>query len=92
MIIEAIQKAGLNRALIRDVLTDMKTFQGYEGVSGKMVFDGTWNNVRPSILQRSIMVNSNFLLLLLIKGKCNRQLTGKLNHIKTDSNGNENQQ
>ena len=33
--------------LIRDILTDMKTFQGYEGVTGKMIFDASWNNVRP---------------------------------------------
>jgi branched-chain amino acid transport system substrate-binding protein len=45
--IAAIEKAGLNRVLIRDVLTDMKTFQGYEGVTGKIIFDATWNNVRP---------------------------------------------
>jgi ABC-type branched-subunit amino acid transport system substrate-binding protein len=44
--IKAIEKAGLNRALIRDVLTDMKTFQGYEGVTGKIVFDATWNNIK----------------------------------------------
>jgi branched-chain amino acid transport system substrate-binding protein len=47
IIIKSIEKAGLNRALIRDVLTDLKTFQGYEGVSGKIVFDKTWNNIRP---------------------------------------------
>jgi ABC-type branched-subunit amino acid transport system substrate-binding protein len=47
MIIAAIQKVGLNRALIRDILTDMKTFQGYQGVTGKVLFDATWNNVRP---------------------------------------------
>lgn len=47
ILIAAIEKAGLNRVLIRDVLTDMKTFQGYEGVTGKVVFDATWNNVRP---------------------------------------------
>ena len=35
IIIEAIRKAGLNRVLIRDLLTDFKTFQGYEGVTGK---------------------------------------------------------
>jgi ABC-type branched-subunit amino acid transport system substrate-binding protein len=46
IIIEAIQKAGLNRALIRDLLTDMKTFQGYQGVTGKIIFDATWNNIR----------------------------------------------
>ena len=52
LIIESIKKAGLNRALIRDVLTDLKTFQGYEGASGKMVFDATWNNVRPIYLAK----------------------------------------
>jgi len=43
--IDAIRKAGLNRALIRDLLTDMSTFQNYEGVSGTIVFDGSWNDV-----------------------------------------------
>jgi ABC-type branched-subunit amino acid transport system substrate-binding protein len=47
IIIEAVRKAGLNRALIRDLLTDMKTFQGYQGVTGPVYFDGSWNNVRP---------------------------------------------
>jgi branched-chain amino acid transport system substrate-binding protein len=47
MLIEAIQKVGLNRVLIRDILTDMKTFQGYQGVTGKVNFDATWNNIRP---------------------------------------------
>ena len=52
LIIKSIEKAGLNRALIRDVLTDMKTFQNYNGASGKIVFDGTWNNVRPIYLAK----------------------------------------
>jgi branched-chain amino acid transport system substrate-binding protein len=52
LIIGSIEKAGLNRVLIRDVLTDMKTFQGYQGASGKMVFDATWNNVRPIYLAK----------------------------------------
>jgi ABC-type branched-subunit amino acid transport system substrate-binding protein len=47
ILIEAIRKVGLNRVLIRDVLTDMKTFQGYQGVTGKVIFDATWNNIRP---------------------------------------------
>lgn len=47
IIIAATHKAGLNRALIRDVLTDMKTFNGYQGVTGKIIFDGSWNNIRP---------------------------------------------
>lgn len=46
ILIKAIEKVGLNRALIRDVLTDLKTFQGYEGVTGPVVFDATWNNIR----------------------------------------------
>jgi branched-chain amino acid transport system substrate-binding protein len=46
IIIEAIRKAGLNRVKIRDILTDMKTFQGYDGVTGKLVIDGSWNNIR----------------------------------------------
>ncbi len=52
LIIESIQKVGLNRVLIRDVLLDLKTFQGYNGASGKMVFDATWNNVRPIYLAK----------------------------------------
>jgi ABC-type branched-subunit amino acid transport system substrate-binding protein len=47
MVIEAIQKVGLNRVKIRDILLDLKTFQGYEGVTGKVTFDATWNNIRP---------------------------------------------
>jgi ABC-type branched-subunit amino acid transport system substrate-binding protein len=58
LIIDAIGKEGLNRALIRDVLTDMKTFQGYHGASGKIIFDATWNNVRPIFLAK--VVNGKF--------------------------------
>ncbi len=47
ILIESIRKVGLNRVLIRDVLTDLKTFQGYQGVTGKVTFDATWNNIRP---------------------------------------------
>jgi branched-chain amino acid transport system substrate-binding protein len=46
IIILAIQKVGLNRVLIRDWLTDLKSLKGYEGVTGKVVLDGSWNNVR----------------------------------------------
>ena len=46
IIVEAIRKAGLNRVLIRDLLTDRKTFQNYDGVTGKIILDGSWNNVR----------------------------------------------
>ena len=52
LIIGAIEKVGLNRVLIRDVLTDLKTFNGYEGVTGKIIFDGSWNNIRPIFLAK----------------------------------------
>jgi len=45
LIIEAIKKVGLNRVLIRDVLTDLKTFQGYQGVTGKIILDESWNDI-----------------------------------------------
>ncbi len=45
LIIKAIRKVGLNRVLIRDVLTDLKTFQNYQGVTGKIVFDKTMNDI-----------------------------------------------
>jgi branched-chain amino acid transport system substrate-binding protein len=47
ILIESIRRAGLNRALIRDVLTDLKTFQNFPGVTGNIVFDATWNDVGP---------------------------------------------
>ncbi len=47
IIIAAINKAGLNRVLIRDLLTDLKTFQGYQGVTGKIIFDASWNDIGP---------------------------------------------
>jgi branched-chain amino acid transport system substrate-binding protein len=59
ILIDAIQKAGLNRALIRDVLTDLKTFNGYEGITGKVVFDNTWNNIRPIFLAK--VINGKFV-------------------------------
>lgn len=45
MLIRSIELAGLNRAKIRDVLLDLKTFQGYEGVTGTMYFDPSWNDI-----------------------------------------------
>lgn len=45
LIIKAIQKVGLNRVLIRDVLTDLKTFQGYLGVTGKIILNENWNDI-----------------------------------------------
>ncbi len=46
MIVKAVQMAGLNRAKIRDVLLDLKTFQHYHGVTGEYDFDPSWNNIR----------------------------------------------
>jgi len=45
LIIEAINRVGLNRARIRDILTDLETFQGYQGVTGKLVLDASWNDI-----------------------------------------------
>lgn len=45
IIIDAIKKVGLNRVLIRDVIAGLKEFQNYPGVTGKIVFDHSWNDV-----------------------------------------------
>lgn len=45
IIIKSIEKEGLNRARIRDVMLDLVTYQGYEGVTGKMEFDSSWNDI-----------------------------------------------
>ena len=45
LIIQAIEQAGLNRVKIRDLLTDLNTFQGYQGVTGRLVLDASWNDV-----------------------------------------------
>lgn len=45
LIIKSIHKAGLNRVLIRDVLSDLKTFQGYQGITGTIILDGSWNDI-----------------------------------------------
>ncbi len=45
IIIDAIHMVGLNRALIRDVITDLKTFQGYQGITGEIIFDASWNDI-----------------------------------------------
>jgi ABC-type branched-subunit amino acid transport system substrate-binding protein len=42
MTIDAIDKVGLNRYLIRDELTGLKT---YNGITGEIIFDGSWNDV-----------------------------------------------
>lgn len=46
IIIETIKKVGLNRILIRDWLTDLNSLKGYEGVTGKVILDSSWNNIR----------------------------------------------
>jgi len=58
IIIQSIERAGLNRAIIRDVLTDMKITNGYKGVTGEVVFDGSWNNIRPIFMAK--VVNGKF--------------------------------
>ncbi|WP_111708808.1 ABC transporter substrate-binding protein [Lutibacter citreus] len=58
LIIKAIQKVGLNRVLIRDVLTDLETFQGYEGVTGKIILDGSWNDIGDVFIAK--MKNGKF--------------------------------
>jgi len=58
VLIRSIEKAGLNRALIRDVLTDMNITNGYKGVTGELIYDGTWNNIRPIFMAR--VVNGKF--------------------------------
>lgn len=47
LIIESIYKVGLNKALIRDKLTDLETFQGYEGITGEIIFDPAWADIGP---------------------------------------------
>jgi len=47
MLIEAIERAGLNRALIRDELVAMEE---YEGVTGKQVFDAVLSDRSPATL------------------------------------------
>jgi len=47
LIIESMHMVGLNKALIRDKLTDLKTFQGYEGITGEIIFDPAWADIGP---------------------------------------------
>lgn len=58
ILLEAIQMAGLNRALIRDLLTDMETFQGYRGITGEIIFDASWNDI--GAIWYSEVRNGNF--------------------------------
>lgn len=55
MLIKAIEKAGLNRALIRDQLVKMSN---YEGVTGKKEFDAVFSNRSPASL--AIIKNGKF--------------------------------
>jgi ABC-type branched-subunit amino acid transport system substrate-binding protein len=55
MIISAIEKSGLNRALIRDQLADMTT---YKGITGKKEFDAVFTNRSPASL--AIFRNGKF--------------------------------
>jgi ABC-type branched-subunit amino acid transport system substrate-binding protein len=59
ILIQSIDKAGLNRALIRDVLVDMKETNGYKGITGELIYDGTWNNIRPIYMAK--VVNGKFV-------------------------------
>lgn len=52
LLIEAINKVGLNRVLIRDVLTDRKSFQGFQGVTGSIVLDQSWNEIRDIFMAK----------------------------------------
>jgi branched-chain amino acid transport system substrate-binding protein len=47
MLIEAIEQAGLNRALIRDSLAAMKT---YHGVTGMQEYDAVFSDRSPAVL------------------------------------------
>jgi len=53
LLIAAINKVGLNRVLIRDILTDQKTFQGYQGVTGKIILDQSWNEIRDIFMAKA---------------------------------------
>ena len=52
LLIAAINKVGLNRVLIRDILTDRKTFQGYQGITGSIVLDQSWNEIRDIFMAK----------------------------------------
>jgi branched-chain amino acid transport system substrate-binding protein len=52
LLIAAINKVGLNRVLIRDILTERKTFQGFPGVTGNIELDGSWNEIRNIYMAR----------------------------------------
>ncbi len=43
-LLESIEKAGLNRALIRDEITSVKQFSG---ITGDIILDDSWNSISP---------------------------------------------
>jgi ABC-type branched-subunit amino acid transport system substrate-binding protein len=45
ILVEAIEMAGLNRAKIRDLLCDLETFQDYQGITGTITLDASWNDI-----------------------------------------------
>lgn len=49
MLITAVNRGGLNRALIRDELAAMKQ---YRGVTGLKEFDAVFNNITPAVLAK----------------------------------------
>ena len=57
LLIQATEKAGLNRALIRDALAEVKT---YHGVTGEKEFDAIYNNISPGCL--AIYENGQFAI------------------------------
>ena len=82
IIIDAIFKAGLNRVLIRDLMVDLKTFQNYPGVTGKIVMDQSWNDIRDIFMAE--VRNGKFVFTpappLDLKGV--KQQNGKLLSMK----------
>ncbi len=58
MLIAAIQKVGLNRALIMDALRQYE-MKSYQGVSGTAFFDYTLNNIAPVTFAK--VVNGHFV-------------------------------
>lgn len=55
IVIEAIEKAGLNRALIRDAMVEIRR---YHGVTGEIIFDAANNDISPACL--AILENGKF--------------------------------
>jgi ABC-type branched-subunit amino acid transport system substrate-binding protein len=55
ILIEAIERAGLNRALIRDAMAEVKR---YPGVTGEIIFDAVQNDVSHASL--AILENGKF--------------------------------